>query len=1295
MSGPETLHLTSTASRDGISFTLNDKIYRVSSAYDLTTSLNDYIRDGAGLRGTKVMCKEGGCGCCAVTVTKPDPNTGKDTSFSINSCLCPLYSVDGWSITTTEGLGNSRDGFHPIQKRIAEFNGTQCGYCTPGMVMNMYGLVHQKPALTKQDIDDNFDGNICRCTGYRPILDAMRTFAGTASAGLGFDIEDLSESRCDRTGKSCLGCVSNGSCNGGSKQTSNVGDGLDVFHVVRGDTEWYKPRSIRQLTLVLTNTSTSLAVRQLAGNTASGIYKHDGPFDTYVDLQNIQEFYKTETQRSSVTIGSNVTLSALIKTLADMASGPGYSYFTAVAAHLRKVGNVLVRNAGTWAGNLMVKHCHPEFPSDVFTLLEAVSARVHILDHGPGAEGDHSLKDFLQLEMAGKTITRLELFQLDPRARVQSFKVSPRLQNAHAYVNAAFCLTLDVHSQVVCRPSLVFGGISPDTIHASKTEDLLMGKCLTDRSLLQGILTYLHAELHPSQQQPLSASPEYRRQLGVNLFYKFLLSLRNGEKGDNSYCPLSTSQHTFENLQSEWPLKAPMPKLTAPLQASGEAVYVDDLPVMKNQLYGSFVLTSVAKGKVIDIDATKALNMPGVVRLFTAKDIPGENNALKQVSYPQQREELFCSGNVKHAGQQIGFLVAESQSLAEEASRQISVTYTDTETPILSVQDAIHNNSYHANPLKETRIGEPEDAMAASSSTVEGQCTMENLFHFYLENNAAVCVPSEDGLDVYTPTQALSGVQRAIAAVIGQPCNYVNVTVPRIGGSFGGKNIGTAPPCIAPALAAYKLNRPVRTTIGLASAMEMLGNRGSILAKYQAGFDGDGRLQAVTIDVYCDCGYTSNWVYNFLGILADIDGGYFCPNRRVRIILCKTNKPTSQSMRAPANYPAGFIIESVMEHVASFLQMDPEVVKEMNLYQEGQVSSLGNDMKYCTLRRLWAHLHETAEIERRKAVVEAFNKEHKWRKRGLAMTPVKFSVMYNNVGYTVDVAIYEVDGSVTVTQGGVEMGQGLYTKVAQAVASSLGIPVTTIKVRPNISHVSVNNFPTAGSSTSELAVNSALRCCEILKERMEPVRKNVPEGADWLTVIRACSKLGIELAAKHKWKPEWQGGAYSPAYCAFAAGASEVELDVLTGENHIRRVDIIYDCGESLNPVLDIGQIEGAFMMGVGGLLLERVVYDDVTGRVVNNSTWDYKPPTCKDIPVDWRISLLPDSPCPQGVRGSKAVGEPPIMLSTGVFFALKHAVGAARLDLTGDSKYQESAAPMTVERAHQGCGVVVDSLKL
>ncbi|XP_067673741.1 uncharacterized protein [Haliotis asinina] len=1278
---------------NGISFTLNGKICTVDNAYDVTASLNDYIRNGAGLPGTKVMCKEGGCGCCAVTVTKPDHNTGRDTSFSINSCLCPLYSVDGWKITTTEGLGNSKDGFHPIQKRIAEFNGTQCGYCTPGMVMNMYGLLHQKPDLTKQDVEDSFDGNICRCTGYRPILDAMRTFARSTTVGQALDIEDLSKSSCEPTGMSCTGCHSNGSCNGETKLTSKADENHGVFHIVRGDAEWYRPGSIKQLCHVMTMYCKTHKVRQVAGNTATGIYKHDGPFDAYVDLQDLQEFYKTQIRESSVVIGANVTLTVLMTTLLQLAPAQGYAYFTDVVTHLRMVGNVLVRNAGTWAGNLMVKYYHPEFPSDVFTLLEAVSARVHILDHSSETESDHGLTEFLQLDMSGKTITRVELFQLDTRIRVQSFKISPRHQNAHAYVNAAFCMVLDSKNKVVGRPSLVFGGISPDTIHANKTEDLLMGKCLSDTSLLQDILKFLYAELEPAQQQ-LSASPRYRRQLAVNLFYKFLRNVRNGKMGDNSCRPLSTSQQTFETVHGEWPLKEPMPKLTAPLQASGEAVYVDDLPAMKNQLYGAFVLTTVASGKLVDIDATKALSIPGVVKLFTAKDIPGENNALKPVSFPQQREELFCSGDVKHAGQQIGFIVAEYQSVADEASRQVSVTYSDTEKPILSVQDAILNNSYHANPLKETRIGAPEDAMAASDSTVEGQCTMENLFHFYLENNAAVCVPSEDGLDVYTPNQALSGVQRAIAAVIGQPCNYVNVTVPRIGGSFGGKNIGTAPPCIASALAAYKLNRPVRTTVGLATAMEMLGNRGSILAKYQAGFDGDGRLQAVTIDVYCDSGYTSNWVYNFLGILTDIDGGYFCPNRRVRIILCKTNKPTSQSMRAPGNYPAGFIIESVMEHVASFLRMDPDVVKERNLYGEGQISSLGYEMKHCILGRLWTKLLETAEIQRRKEELDVFNKEQKWKKRGLAMTPVKFSVIYNHVGYTVDVAIYEVDGTVSVIQGGVEMGQGLYTKVAQAVASSLGIPTSRIKVRPNTSHVGVNNFPTAGSSTSELAVQSALRCCEVLKERMAPARKTLGEGASWLSVVRECSKLGIELAAKHKWKPECQGGAYSPAYCVYAVGASEVELDVLTGENHIKRVDIIYDCGESLNPVVDVGQIEGAFLMGVGGLLMERVVYDDVTGRVLNNSTWDYKPPTCKDIPIDWRISLLPHAPCQQGIRGSKAVGEPPIMLSTGVFFALKYAVSVARYDLTSDNNFHESAAPMTVERAHQDIGVVVGDLQ-
>ncbi|XP_046579119.1 xanthine dehydrogenase/oxidase-like [Haliotis rubra] len=336
--------------------------------------------------------------------------------------------------------------------------------------------------------------------------------------------------------------------------------------------------------------------------------------------------------------------------------------------------------------------------------------------------------------------------------------------------------------------------------------------------------------------------------------------------------------------------------------------------------------------------------------------------------------------------------------------------------------------------------------------------------------------------------------------------------------------------------------------------------------------------------------------------------------------------------------------------------------------------------------KLWQQLRQASEFDKRRGEVDTFNKGNLWKKRGITMTPAKYGFFYMGAGVSVDVAIYSRDGTVTVSQGGVEMGQGLYTKVLQAVASTLGIPLNMVRMRHVNSHLAANNTVTGGSVSSEHAVQSAITCCETLNERLQPFRTKHPDY-DWKNIIGVASLANVDLTAKHKFVPKKHDGPGMFHYFSYSAAVTEVELDVLTGQSQIRRVDILFDCGESLNPTIDIGQIEGAYLMGVGGFMFEEVKHDSKTGGVLNDGTWEYKPPLAKDVPIDWRIKLLADARNPLGIRGSKASGEPPIVLSSGVFYSLKQAMEAAHLDNTGSSEFQPSVAPLTVERLRLGCG--------
>ncbi|XP_050394780.1 uncharacterized protein LOC126812430 isoform X2 [Patella vulgata] len=480
--------------------------------------------------------------------------------------------------------------------------------------------------------------------------------------------------------------------------------------------------------------------------------------------------------------------------------------------------------------------------------------------------------------------------------------------------------------------------------------------------------------------------------------------------------------------------------------------------------------------------------------------------------------------------------------------------------------------------------------------------------------------------------------------------------------------------------------------VKMEDAMAACGKRFPILAKYKVGHEKNGRILAVIVDLYCDMGWKASAAFFPFEIMTKLDQGYNIENWLIRPHLVRTHKPPQNACRSPACFPAGFIIESIVEHVASIVKQHPILVKELNLYQEGQVDINGDILNYCTLPTLWKQLKQMADVNNRLEEIKQYNKLNTWKKRGLTMTPVKYGLNGFPFRFTCDISIYGSDGTINISQGGVEMGQGLYTKVVQAVAATLNVPISIIKIRPCSTLIAPNNLSTGNSVGSELCVQAAIECCEILKKRMLPVQE-ANCNLNWVALCDKCYMSCVDLTAKYT-----QFGINSKdsyyKYFTYAAGVTEVEVDILTGENHLRRVDILFDCGESLNPTIDIGQIEGAYVMGLGAMLTEDTIYNPETGQVLNNGTWDYKPPTSKDIPIDWRIHLLSDAPNPVGIKGSKAAGEPPIVLSTGSLFAIKQAVNSFN-DENNSMEFSPTVAPLTVEKVQQSCAIISSNLTL
>uniref|UniRef100_A0A0B7AAS5 FAD-binding PCMH-type domain-containing protein n=1 Tax=Arion vulgaris TaxID=1028688 RepID=A0A0B7AAS5_9EUPU len=473
---------------NSIVFSVNGKPYTVRNEYPMHTSLLDFLRSSGVSSGTKGCCLEGGCGICLVTVQYVDNITEKPTSYSINSCCLQLYSCDGLEITTVEGLGSTSSGIHPIQDRLATFNGAQCGYCSPGQVMNMYGLLKNNARPNMKEVEDAFDTTICRCTGYRPILDAMKSFAidaPTSPSGGIIDIEELDGKVCCRKGKLCTDFPKNRG---------------KLLEIITDQNRWYRPVKLPQLINLLEQYSTE-KYRLVFGNTGFGFFSDQAVtnYTTLIDIRGVKELYSVDLDdKSHITFGANLTLTNL-KEQFESINDPDVPYAKEFADHLLHVGSTGIRNMGSWAGNLMLKHVHNEFPSDVFTMLETVGATIKIVGVKE-TNKNYSLLDFLSLNMNGKVIVSIQL----PKYKTQNiiirtFKTSPRRQLSLPHVSSGFNFQIDISKDYLVekRPTIIIQGISASLVHASQTEVFLTNKKLSDPAVLREAIQILSVELQP------------------------------------------------------------------------------------------------------------------------------------------------------------------------------------------------------------------------------------------------------------------------------------------------------------------------------------------------------------------------------------------------------------------------------------------------------------------------------------------------------------------------------------------------------------------------------------------------------------------------------------------------------------------------------------------------------------------------------------------------------------------------------------------------------------------------------
>tara|TARA_R110000764_G_scaffold162718_4_gene250030 strand:+ start:1529 stop:3883 length:2355 start_codon:yes stop_codon:yes gene_type:complete len=718
------------------------------------------------------------------------------------------------------------------------------------------------------------------------------------------------------------------------------------------------------------------------------------------------------------------------------------------------------------------------------------------------------------------------------------------------------------------------------------------------------------------------------------------------------------------------------------LHVRGQARYIDDLLEPEGLLHAAVGHSEQAHARILSMDLSAVRAYPGVVAVITLADVPGHTD----IGPVFPGDPVLASELVEHIGQPIFAVAATSHTAARKAARLAKVEYEPLHA-VLSTQEAL-DKSFFVRPSHTQQRGDPDQALAAAPHRLKGEINVGGQEHFYLESQVAMVEPQEDGgMFVHTSSQHPSEVQKLVAEVLGLPIHAVQAEVRRMGGGFGGKETQAAALGCVAALLAHVTGKPVKYRLSRPDDMVQTGKRHDFFNTYDIGFDDQGLIQGAEIMVAGRCGFSpdlSNAIVE--RAMFHSDNGYFLDQARVTGHCCKTHTVSNTAFRGFGGPQGMMVIEQAVDDIARHLQLDPLDVRKRNLYRPGRdTTHYGQVIEQHILPELVAQLEASSDYRARREEITAFNKQNLILKRGLALTPVKFGISFtakhlNQAGALV--LIY-TDGSLHVNHGGTEMGQGLYIKIAQVVAAAFQVDVDKVKVSATRTDKVPNTSPTAASSGSDLNGMAALDACEKIKvglvafaaeqygckpEQVRFENNQVVAGEerlDWAEFVQKAYMHRVSLSSSGFYATprihyDFATGRGHPfLYYANGAACSEVVLDTLTGEYRVLRTDILHDVGQSLNPDIDIGQIEGGFVQGMGWLTTEELVYND-KGRLMTTGPATYKIPAVSDTPPDLRVNLLAASPNREAtVFRSKAVGEPPLMLGIAVWSAMRDAVAS------------------------------------
>uniref|UniRef100_H2YPI3 Xanthine dehydrogenase/oxidase n=1 Tax=Ciona savignyi TaxID=51511 RepID=H2YPI3_CIOSA len=1253
------------------------------------TSLIVYLRTKLRLTGTKLGCSEGGCGACTVMVSKWDRSQSRIVHFSVNSCLAPVVSMHDCAVTTVEGIGSTKTKLHAVQERLWKFHGSQCGFCTPGIVMSMYALLRNNSSPKMPNIETCLQGNLCRCTGYRPILGAFKTFTDEQNGGcpmLRKRCCNISLTPSERSTKvqfyfsALIKYVYSSGRNFDMKIHAN--DCSDCYKTYDPSQEpifppfyrnhaatplkfvgervtWYRPTTLDQLTdLKEKYPDAQLVVGNTEIGIETGVKGRCHPL--IVTPAAVEEISFVKNDQSGIEIGAACILSNLVQQLNKIVEEKEEHLtqpLSAILEMLHWFGGDQIRNVAVIGGNIMT--ASPI--SDLNPILMACCATATFMLHSRGTRKVTMNQSFFPgyrktCAMKGEVLLSVRIPFMRKGEYMKAYMQSKRREDDIAIVNAALRVKFYHGSRKVEEFSAAFGGMAATSVMAKHLMENIIGREWKDE-LIDDVAAWMREDFKLEQNAP-GGMAEYREALALSFFFKFYIHVKDClcKEGATKQCtkvplggnhPVSLSTQTWEEIPENQPkdnsVGRPLPHSSGQLHVTGEAKYLDDITPYADELYMCLVTSTRCHAYVRDVNLADAMTSPGYVTYVDHCDIPGSNEC-----GVMKGDLVFANGKVTCVGQVIGAVIADTCAHAQRAAQLVKVTHEDIFPRILTIEDAIKHESFYK--TLHINAGDAATALDASEYVIEGEMRIAGQEHFYLETQACLVVPQlESGqMEIYCSSQSPTSLQDDAASVLGIESNKVIVRVKRMGGGFGGKGtryIVVSNPAV---VAAKKCGRPIRCMLTRQEDMLISGQRHSFYAKYKVGFTKEGKLTSLVNNIYSNAGNSLDVSIPVMERALYHSGGcYRIPNIAIAGHVCKTNIPSNTAFRGFGAPQAMLIAEDWISGIAAKLGISAEKVREINMYKEGDSTYYGQVLESFNLPRCWQECYQKSNFNERKEKIEEYNSKNRWRKRGISCIPTKYGISFTEFFLNQAGALVQVykDGSVLLTHGGTEMGQGLHTKMIQVASTCLGIPASRIHISSTSTETVPNTSPTAGSVGSDLNGMAIKEACEKIVGRIKPLRKNFPK-LSWDDLIIKAYLERISLSATGFYKTpdiycNWDqdsGECFGRPFDYFTYGAavSEVEIDCLTGDHVVLQTDIVMDVGGSLNPAVDIGQIEGAFMQGYGMMMLEEPLINE-RGELLTRGPGAYKIPGFGDCPRRFNVHLLQNSRNKRAIFSSKA----------------------------------------------------------